>query len=39
MLKYRSHFSSDDSAMGYYNTTKIHFVLPFIFEFNHPSEV
>ena len=45
MLKYRSHFvlvvifQVTIAPWGTINTTKIHFVLPFIFEFNHPSEV
>ena len=44
MLKYRGHFVlvvifQVTIAPWGTNTTKIHFVLPFIFEFNHPSEV
>ena len=44
MLKYRSHFVlvvifQVTIAPWGTNTTKIHFVLPIIFEFNHPSEV
>ena len=44
MLKYRSHFVlvvifQVTIAPWGTKTTKIHFVLPFIFEFNHPSEV
>ena len=44
MLKYRRHFVlvvifQVTIAPWGTKTTKIHFVLPFIFEFNHPSEV